>query len=269
MVRVKLPFLILVFILIVQLGFLGGIYVMKLLLPTGDFFPVAPAKIFEARPPTFLPTLREITGGAQSDAEAYDRIVDYYVAHHQQIADALEETNETRLKALFVMNVVHISHIYEAVTDPGSFLAYLEQQGSQCGPYSHYESEIMDRFGLNWRIQLLSQGYHAWVEVNVDGQWEIFDATINAWISRSGAELMQGAERSYRYFYTPMLDQNRQDVVNWVLDRAQRLRLLMPALGLYFRPPLIVIEDGGSSSQNALRDESDVLAVIPVARTQA
>lgn len=251
MVKVKFSFLLLVFLAIILAGFLGGILLMQRLALTGSFYPVAPTILYEARLPPDLPTLQEMSQGAQSDADAYDRIYEYYQSHHQHIADELGEENETRLQALFVMNVVHISHIYQSVDDPGTFLAYLQQAGSHCGIYSHYESELMDRFGLTWRRQLLSQGYHEWVEVNVDGQWEIFDSTINTWINRSARELMAGAERSYRYFYTPMLDENRPDVVNSVLESGQRLRMLMPALGLYYRPLLVVVEDGPSSSQNA------------------
>lgn len=240
MISLKRSFLFLVFVALVGSGMIAGIKITQFLMLTVVFEPIAPTQLFRADQPLQLPTLREITRGATTDAEAFERIVAYYDAHHEHIAAQLQEHNETRLKALFVMYIDHISHIYDGVTDPGSFLAYIAQPGSQCGLYAHYEAEILDHFGLQWRLQAISGGTHGWVEVNVNGQWEIFDGTINAWISRSGQELMQGAERTYRYFYTPMLDLNRTDVINPHLVDAQRLRMLMPGLGLYYRPLAII-----------------------------
>jgi hypothetical protein len=241
MIRVKRSFLLLLLIALFGLGLVVGIKVTQALTLTVVYQPIAPTRLFVAnRPPSFS-TLQQMTSGATTDEEAYRRVVDYFSANRQDIADELQEENETRLKALFVMNVVHISHVYDSVTDPGSFLDYLKQSGSHCGTYSHYEGAILEQFALLWRTQNISGGTHTWVEVNVDGQWEIFDATINTWIDHSGAELMRGSTRTYRYFYTPMLDAARTDVVNPYLESAQELRTLMPGLGLYYFPLALIV----------------------------
>jgi hypothetical protein len=239
-ISLKRSFLYLAFIAFMGSGFIGGIKIAQFLMLREVYEPIAPTHLFEAYQPLRLPALREIIGDATRDAEALDRIVAYYVAHRDQIAANLQEENDTRLKALFVMNIVHISHVYDSVDDPGSFIAYVAQSGSQCALYARYEAEVFDHFGLQWRLRGISGGTHVWVEVNVDGQWEIFDATINTWINRSGEELLQGAERAYRYFYTPMLDEHRQDVFNDYLADAQRLRMLMPGLGLYYHPLALI-----------------------------
>lgn len=186
-----------------------------------------------------IPPLQTIVAGATTDQEALDMIVAYYDDHLQQISQILGETNPVRLKALYAMFVTHISHDYGVRTAPSSLLDYLAHPNSHCGMYSRFQAQISDAMGLTWRIFTHDIAQHAWVEVKVDGQWEIFDSTVNVWISTDGYSLIEGKPRQWRAFYTPMNDITRLDARMHLLDgwNMPRLRLWMPQLGLTYNPP--------------------------------
>ncbi len=157
--------------------------------------------LFERVPGPDVPTLQEITAGASTDAEAIAMVVDYYHANHDRLTRLWREDNDTRLAGIFTMYVVHISTVYGETTYPPSFLEYLQQPRAHCGTYSTAQSHIADALGLTWRMYELTSGWHGWVEIHVDGQWEIFDATTNEWISRSARTFQQVSARISRILH--------------------------------------------------------------------
>jgi hypothetical protein len=180
-----------------------------------------------------------MTEGAATDAEAYAMIVAYYDANKARLRTLWREDNDTRLAGIFSMYVVHISTVYGETTYPASFLEYLTQPRAHCGTYSIAQAHIAQALGLTWRMWELTSGWHGWVEILVDGQWEIFDATTNQWISRSGLELLAKEPREYRSFYTPLLDIDRQDARLHLHEgyNMEQFRIDLPGLGLFYNPP--------------------------------
>jgi hypothetical protein len=121
--------------------------------------------------------------------------------------------------------------------------------------YSRYQAQILDAYGLTWRVFTHDIAEHAWVEVKIDGRWEVFDSTVNVWINTDGFSLIAGEPREYRTFYTPMNDIHRPDgrehyyvgpQVGWW--NMPRLRMWMPGLGLYYTPAAPAEEIGVAAS---------------------
>lgn len=195
--------------------------------------------VFQREPGPDVPTLQEMTAGATTDDEALAMVVSYYRDNRERLRTLWREENETRLAGIFSMYVVHISHIYGETDYPTSFLEYLRQPRAHCGTYSVAQTHIAQELGLTWRMFELTSGWHGWVEILVDGQWEIFDATTNQWISRSGLELLEGTPREYRSFYTPLLDMDRPDARLHLAEgyNMEAFRVDLPGLGLFYNPP--------------------------------
>lgn len=202
--------------------------------------------VFERIPGPDTPTLQELAGDAASDTEIVQRVVDYYTEHHDELRAMWREDNEARLAALYAMYIVHISHVYGETPYPETLVEYMTLARSHCGIYVIAQQAIVEELGLTWRLLSLTSGWHGWIEVLVDGQWEVFDSTVNIWISRSGLELVDGVLREYRYFYTPLLDLDRPDA-RWHENEGynmHNLRHWMPGLGLFYNPPgeLLVVD---------------------------
>lgn len=210
---------------------------------------VAPRQLTSARAPLPLPSLRELTVGYEDDDAAVGAVVDYFNANTEQLAILFKETNETRLKALYAMYLVHVSHIYAEVPDwPISFLAYVGLRESHCGTTAWAQFQLTDALGLTWRGMGLT-GTHVWIEVLIDDHWEYFDGTINVWADKSAAEMEQGVARNTRAFYTPLLDAAYQDEMTPnALRAAQELRAMMPGYGLFYFPKAyLYVESVGNS----------------------
>ncbi len=248
----KRVFRITVMLLLVLGGFAGGVTITKnLLIEQWDY--IAPDRLFSAEPPLDIPTLQTIIGDAATDDQALQAITAYYDAHADQLAAQFRETNSTRLTALFVMYVTHISNAYSTLDHaPVDLIAYLHQPYSHCGTYSQFEAEILSAFGMTWRIINITGGTHAFVEVQVDGQWEIFDATTNDWIDTSAFAMERGAERHSRSFYTPLLDPQVTYDDEEVRRVGQELRVMLPGLGLFYFPkaPLFVYQELDTKTAN-------------------
>jgi hypothetical protein len=148
--------------------------------------PLSPLYPFEVNADPGIPTLQLITGDANTDDVALERIVDYFDAHLNELQTFFETEHPVRLKVLFAMYVVHISFVYGEATPPTSLVEYLAGTYSHCGLYTRYQAEILDAFGITWRIMYHATAEHAWVEVPIDGEWEVFDPTVNVWIDRDG-----------------------------------------------------------------------------------
>lgn len=206
--------------------------------PTATATPVLAELIFSNEPGPDTPRLQEVAAGATTDDEILQAVVDYYEANQEQLSMLWREENPTRLAGLFSMYVVHISTIYGETEFPSTLVEYLGQQYAQCGTYTWMQFHIADALGLTYRTTEFV-GEHAWLEIQVDGQWEIFDATTNTWLSRGVDELMQGLPRTYRQLYTPLLDIDRPDARSHMAlgYDMQRLRQRMPTMGIVYMPP--------------------------------
>ena len=109
------------------------------------------------------------------------------------------------------MYVSHISQPYgETPEIPENLLQFTKQQRGHCGTYPVAQREINSALGLVWR-ELADSGWHGWIEVKIDRNWEIFDSTVNVWLDQPVETLLSGRPRQYRMFYTPMADINRPD----------------------------------------------------------
>ncbi len=202
--------------------------------------PIAPAYqlVFEYQLGPDVPTLLELSLGAVDDAAILEQVVAYYEANAERLALLWREDNPVRLAGIFAMYITHISLPYGETPFPNTITEFVTQERAHCGTYLVPQTRIALALGLTIRtIEFV--GEHAWLEIYVDDRWELFDATTNTWLSRTGVELLEGAQREYRYFYTPMLDINRPDA-RLHFDEGynmQRLRQRMPLMGVSYFPP--------------------------------
>lgn len=228
-------------ILLMTLAFLMGIYLTVTYLYDAirNNTTLASSQVYEAIPGPDIPTIQAIIGAATTDAEALDAISAYYQTNRARLADLWHEDNPTRLAGLFTMYLVHISHIYGESDYPTTLLDFVGQARAHCGTYTLAEADIAHKLGLTWRAWELSSGWHGWLEIYVDDHWELFDSTVNVWISRPALELVQGVDRAYREFYSPLTDASRPDARIHLSEGYNMLdlRAKMPGLGLYFFPP--------------------------------
>lgn len=196
--------------------------------------------VFEQQPGPDTPTLQVLAAGAASDEEVMARVLAWYDDNKETLRMLWREEDDTRLAALYAMYIVHISHVYGEVSEwDQSLVSYLSLERSHCGLYSVVQHEILSAMNIPWRMIGLDNGWHGWIEVPVNDQWEVFDATVNVWISRSGYEMDAGMAREYRYFYTPLLDIDRPDARLHLSEgyNMHNLRSWMPGMGLFYIPP--------------------------------
>ncbi len=201
-----------------------------------------PWRVIDAEPPRMtLLTLGELAQNVQTDQEVLHRILRYYAGIKEELRGKWGEASDARLQALFAMNLIHVSHPYGTGSTPVRLVEYARQTPTgSCRVYSIFQSRILDAFGLPWRFVAISSGFHGWIEVRIDGQWEIFDATANVWIDQSSFELLNGTPRRFRMFYSPWSDAKRDDAQRFVeryephYFTAGALRMNMPGLGVYY-----------------------------------
>jgi hypothetical protein len=193
----------------------------------------------ETRSAPELPTFQQIAVGAADDAEILDRISLYFEENRERLAARWETDNRDRLVGIFSMYMAHISQPYgEVDAFPETLEQFISQERGHCGTYTFAQSHIVTALGVEWRsVEFVAE--HAWIEVRVDGEWELFDATTNIWINRGIEALLAGEEREFREFYTPMLDVARPDARLHIEEgyNMQRLRQRMPLLGIQYMPP--------------------------------
>lgn len=202
--------------------------------------PATPAYdlVFDAQPGPDVPTLDEFALNAADDSEIVVNVVAYYEANAERLALLWREDNPLRLAGIFTMYISHISRPYGETPPTASIMDFQTNERAHCGTYIIPQQQIAIALGLTTRtIEFV--GEHAWLEVYVDDHWELFDATTNTWINRTGLELLEGVVRQYRYFYTPMLDINRPDARLHLLEgyNMPRLRERMPLMGITYFPP--------------------------------
>jgi len=219
-----------------------------------------PFYIFNGEHPApSIKTLQELAAGADTDQEVIDNVVDYFEELQDKISVDFEEENPERLKALYVMYLVHLSHPYGLQDHTSETLIdfIFNIDVAECYQITRYQSVLMDGFGLTWR-SFYMDGLHTWLEVDIDGKWEIFDATSNTWVNHGIYELMKGESRTYRNFYSPWLDESQEGArinAQQLLDERQYiylpgtnklivlnttgpgvLRSFVPGFGIYYPP---------------------------------
>lgn len=173
------------------------------LLTDYKFAPVVAGSVIELRASIPISTLQQIVGSALTDEVAYQRVMANYDQNRDFLARLWNEPNELRLRALYAMAVVHISHPYGKVTRPSqTFVGYVRNETlSHCGIQPLWQGEISERLGLSVRLASIA-GWHGWLEVKIDNHWESFDATTNTWLSVSAQELLAGKTHYYRALFT-------------------------------------------------------------------
>lgn len=217
---------------------LVGAAIITVLVAVGRFsdilvqYPIAAGVLSDAQPPLPLPSLREIVGDASSDTLALARIVAYFDTHEAAIAQMFRENNPARLRGLFSMYLVHVSSPYGVSDSYDSLLGFIAEPMSHCGTRTAALAQIAQGFGLNTRTPVFELIPHAWAEIEVDGHWELFDATVNVWVDHGADELLNGIHRRYRDFYTPLNDPSSEPDVGNLL-----LRQRIPGIGLFYIPP--------------------------------
>lgn len=209
-----------------------------------------------------IPTLQDLSLEARSDDEVVSNFVRFVEENRNRLMNQFEESNPDRLVALVAMYIVHISHRYgfdETMAEVRSLLAYsVSTRPSQCRLQSMFQAELVDGLGLEWRLINIGPT-HGWLEVKIDGHWELFDATANVWVDAGIDQLIQGESRNYRRFYNMALDEatpagrhyatemqfthfktipGNQDLILFHGGPAF-FRSLTPGLGIYYPSPIV------------------------------
>lgn len=153
--------------------------------------------------PALPAPLREIIGAASDDGEALTRIVAYFDEHEAALAAEFGTTNRDETAAVYAMYIVHMAVPYGAPEGwPESLVSFAwTQQYMHCGISFAMQLPIANALGLHARLVQWESGDHVWMEVRIDGRWQIFDSTTDLWIDGSMLDLVQGAARTYHQFY--------------------------------------------------------------------
>ncbi|MCK6578198.1 MAG: hypothetical protein L6Q98_08865 [Anaerolineae bacterium] len=146
--------------------------------------------------------LRLIVGDARDPAAAMARVVAYFDENAAALAQAFGTSSRQETAAVYAMQLVHRHAPYGPTNHfPSDILDYATTQAyTHCGTSVAAQSQIAEALGLHWRMILIENGDHIWLEVLVDGVWQIYDATTNLVIDRPMEELLQGLPRSYRQY---------------------------------------------------------------------
>lgn len=193
--------------------------------------------VFSARRGPDTLSLQEIAANAATDAAILQNVVHYYHENRERLSLLWDEDHPTRLAGMFSMYVTHVSSVYGETTVSATLDDYLDQPRAHCGSYTWAQIQIATALGLSWQT-VEFPGDHTWLEILVDGQWEIFDATTNVWLNHGVQELMQGLPRQYRNFYSPVFDINRPDARLHLAEgyNLPKLRDRMTTLGVAYMP---------------------------------
>jgi hypothetical protein len=193
---------------------------------------------YSAEPGPDVLRLADLIEGAHDDREALARVAAYYDANHERLARLWRIPDETRLRALFAMYLIHVSVPYGETAMQRSLLEFAASKRAHCGTYSAAQADIASALGLEWRLLEFSDGWHGWLEVRVSDQWEVFDSTVNIWIDQPMEALMQSRPRRYRLFWTPVESQQFSEWRDHLANgyNVPQLRSWLPCLGTCFQP---------------------------------
>lgn len=199
--------------------------------------------------PAFPARLSDIISDAEEDAEALERIVVYFDENQDALAAFFETADRDETAASYAMYIVHMTTPYGEIEGWPPTFAYFanEQQFSHGGVSLHFQMQIARALNLHWRWVQWENGGHVWMEVLIDGQWEIFDATANQRIDHSIFELLQGVSRSSRQ-YLQTSDLTACEACQIHFEQGYSLPELsweMSTAGIEFQPysPPVIIEE--------------------------
>lgn len=163
-----------------------------------DLLPL-PVRI--AAPPLDVPPLTAITGGATEDAAITTAVVAYYEANTAHLRREFREADDARLGALYAMYLVNHAQPYATTSQITTLREFVTADAAHCGTYATAMQLLARALGLRSRITVTGE-YHAWLEVEVNGRWELFDPTTSVWVDQPMAALVRGGPRRYRAFHT-------------------------------------------------------------------
>lgn len=172
------------------------------------------------KPALDLPTLTTFDG----DIEA---AVTYFNTNYAMIEALFAESHPQRLAALYSMYVIHTTKPYGEMASAATLEDFLESPYAHCGGYGVAQGILNEVLGLTSRALLIDGGDHAFIEVLIDDNWEVFDSTVNLWVDRSLEAMLRGEPRAYRAFYTPVYDPDRASERTAAAVAVPRLRQLM------------------------------------------
>lgn len=198
---------------------------------------IAPGLLFSGDHPLPLASFAALTAGAVTEDEALARITAYVNTNVDTLTRVFAEPNVMRAKALYVLYATHTSHLYGAHPVDADFAAWLRDPVAECASYSVNQALVLDALGIRQRIIAISGGTHQWIETQIDGGWEVNDATVNVWVSVSAFDMERGAPRTARRFWSPMDTVDAAPRYQTGMLRAvQDLRNALPLLGVGWHP---------------------------------
>ncbi len=134
---------------------------------------------YDETTPLPIPPLAYFAVGLEQEADLLARVA-AYCSDVERLPAWFDDENPARLKALCGMYIVATNAPYhEQPAPPTDALAFARQVAQHCGTVPVAQGRIYTALGLDWRLR--EAAGHGWVEVRVDGTWEIFDATVNVW----------------------------------------------------------------------------------------
>ncbi len=159
------------------------------------------------RQPLPIPSLQTLVAGTETQQAALTAVVDYYTTHQAELALMFDEDDDTRLKALYGMYLIHNAVPYGVVRRlPTTLAQFLALPRVDCGVYTIAQGWLYTALGLRWRKIVVDREWHDIDEVWFGDHWETFDSTSNMWLSVSVHDLMEGVARMSRTYYTPVTD---------------------------------------------------------------
>jgi len=135
--------------------------------------------------PLPIPPLRVFAIGVRDNHELLTSVASYCEFNQHWLAGIFAETSLTRILALCGMYIVATNAPYHEADNPVDALAFARQATLHCGTVVVAQGEIYGALGLTWRQ--VETTNHTWLEVDVDGAWEVFDATVNVWVNATTA----------------------------------------------------------------------------------
>lgn len=212
-------------------------------------------QVWNSEPSLPIPNLSELVGAVQTDAEALASVRAYYDANAESLAILFSEPDDQRSRALFGMYLIHTAVPYNVVSwdwEHATFLEFVNAPTAHCGAYARAQSQLYTALGLEWRSILVDGGWHGLIEARIGAAYEVFDSTSNVWVSQPVAALLQGVEREYRAFWTPITDPRTSDVYRQhIIDsggyyNVSELRAGIPLWGLAIFPSKVDVQETSS-----------------------
>ena len=147
----------------------------------------------------------EILDGNETQASQVIEKLDKRLAKYQKTFAQMAGTNdETKLRALFYMNFVHMFGYYgkrESGLKEKTFQELLwGDEYFDCGTYAMFLAMLLDKAGFEFRTLAFYPG-HGIVEIKFDNRWQVLDPTTNLWIDQSIEDQIAGKSRQIKEFF--------------------------------------------------------------------